>query len=141
VLVDNGSTDDSVALVRERFPRVRLVALARNTGFAAGHNHGISASRGVYVATLNNDAIPEPGWLEALVAAAERDQRVGMVASKLLFYDRPTVVNSAGICVDRAGIAWDRHGGWPDDPNDQPGEVFGPCAGAALYRRAMLDEV
>lgn len=141
VLVDNGSTDDSVPFVRERFPQVRLVLLERNTGFAAGHNRGIAASRGVYVATLNNDAIPEPGWLGALVAAAERDPQVGMVASKMLFYDRPTVVNSAGICVDRAGIAWDRHGGWPDDPNEPSVEVFGPCAGAALYRRGLLDEV
>ena len=60
----------------------------------------------------------------------------------MLFADRPGVINSTGICVDRAGIAWDRRGGEVDDEREAaPVEVFGPCGGAALYRRAMLDEI
>jgi GT2 family glycosyltransferase len=149
IVVDNGSTDGTVEWLREAHPAVRVIANGENRGFAAAINQGIKAGAGRYVATLNNDAEAAPGWLAALVGAAESERtpgvRVGMCASKMLFADRPDVINSAGICVDRAGIAWDRLGGVPDDAG--PGrtgewaEVFGPCAGAALYSRAMLGEV
>ena len=142
VLVDNGSQDGSVEWVRSRFPTVRLLAQERNLGFAAAINQGILASNSRYVVTLNNDTEPEPNWLAALVSAAENDPTVGMCASKMLFADRPGIINSTGICLDRAGIAWDRRGGEPDDGREiEPVEVFGPCGGAALYRRAMLDQI
>jgi GT2 family glycosyltransferase len=142
ILVDNGSTDGSVASVREYFSTVRVIGNEVNRGFAAGVNQGIRASDSPFVATLNNDTEVSPGWLAALVAAAEGDPRVGMWASKMLFADRPTVINSTGICLDRAGIAWDRRGGALDEGSErEPVEIFGPCGGAALYRRAMLDEI
>ena len=141
LLVDNGSTDGSVGLVRGRFPEVRLLALERNAGFAAGNNLGIRASQGAYVATLNNDTEVEPGWLAALVAGMGSGPRVGMCASKMLFLHQRERINSTGIAVDRLGIAWDRDGGRLDaEAGLEPGEVFGPCAGAALYRRDLLDE-
>lgn len=142
-VVDNGSTDGSVTWLQEHFPHVHLIANSENRGFAAAIDQGIRAGDSEYIATLNNDAKPEPRWLQALVEAADQNVRVGMCASKMLFADRPWLINSTGICVDRAGIAWDRHGGRPDGPQqeDSPTEVFGPCAGAALYRRAMLDEI
>jgi len=142
ILVDNGSTDGSVASVREHFSRVRVISNEVNRGFAAGVNQGIRASDSPFVATLNNDTEVSPGWLAALVAAAEGNPCVGMCASKMVFADRPGVINSTGICLDRVGIAWDRRGGEPDDEREAvPVEVFGPCGGAALYRRAMLNEV
>lgn len=141
VVVDNGSTDGSTELVRDRFPWVRLLVNDSNRGFAAGNNTGIEASGAPFVATLNNDTVPSDGWLERLLEPARVDGTVGMVASKMLFADRPGVVNSAGIAIDRVGIAWDRLGGEPDQPGSTEEEVFGPCAGAALYRRAMLDEI
>ncbi len=142
VLVDNGSSDGSVELARARFPGVRLIENERNLGFATGNNQAIRATRSEFVATLNNDTRVEPGWLAALVTALESDPGVGMGASKMLFADQPGVINSAGIGLDRVGIAWDRLGGHPDDPADlAPQPVFGACAGAALYRRGMLDQV
>jgi hypothetical protein len=141
VLVDNGSTDGSVALVRERFPEVRVIENGANLGFAAANNIGIRATESPYVATLNNDTWVEPDWLETLVEVMESDPRIGICASKMLFAHRPDVINSAGVCVDFAGIAWDRLGGSPDPGDGAPEEVFAGCAGAALYRRAMLDEV
>ena len=67
---------------------------------------------------------------------------MGMVASKMLFAHRPEIINSAGIAMDSAGIAWDRRGGEHDQPDETDlVEVFGPCGGAALYTRAMLDEI
>jgi len=141
VVVDNGSTDGSAEMVRERFPEVRVIRNPGNLGFAAGNNAGIAASVAPFVATLNNDTEPRPDWLERLLAPALKDTTVGMVASKMLFAHRPGTINSAGIALDLAGIAWDRLGGEPDDGGDAAEEVFGPCAGAALYRRAMLDEI
>jgi len=141
VLVDNGSSDGSCEFVAQNYPQVRILHMDRNWGFAVGTNFGIRNTQGEYVATLNNDTEVEPTWLEKLATAMDSSQRVGMCASKMLFYDRRHVINSAGIAIDKAGIAWDRDGGKLDDCGQtQPYEILGPCAGAALYRRAMLDE-
>ncbi len=141
ILVDNGSTDGSVEWVEAHYPQFCLIRNETNVGFAAGNNQAIRASQAEFIVTLNNDTRAEPGWLAALVEAAS-DPAVGMVASKMLFADRPTMINSAGIALDPVGIAWDRLGGLPDDPDErEPLEVFGPCAGAALYRRAMLERI
>lgn len=142
VVIDNGSTDGSVGWLKARAAHVRVLTNSENQGFAYAVNQGIRQGDARYVVTLNNDTEVGTEWLESLVEVAETDRAVGMVASKMLFADRPRVINSAGICVDRAGIAWDRLGGTRDDPQaSETEEVFGPCAGAALYRRAMLDEV
>ena len=141
VLVDNGSTDGSADLVRTHFPDVHLIENTHNRGFAAANNQAIRATTSEFVATLNNDTQVEPGWLEALLHAMEVAPHVGMCASKMMFADRPTVINSTGISVDRVAIAWDRRGGEAEDGReDEPVEVFGACAGAALYRREMLQE-
>lgn len=142
LVVDNGSTDDSVAYVQQHFPQVQLICLPQNVGFAAGNNVGMRAATTPFVALLNNDTRAEPGWLAALVAAAQSNPTVGMVASKMVFYDRPHIINSAGICLDRVGIAWDRFGGRVDDTADTATtEIFGASGGAVLYRRAMLQEI
>ena len=142
IVVDNHSTDGSVAWLRAVHPDVQVIVNAENRGFATAINQGIRATHSRYLVTLNNDTAPAPDWLAALVAAVESDGAIGMVASKMLFADRPQMINSAGIAIDRVGIAWDWRGGEPDDPDERAlVEIFGPCAGAALYRRAMLDEI
>lgn len=141
VVVDNASTDGSVEMIQQRFPAVRVIANAANRGFAAANNAGIGAGTAPFVATLNNDTEPRPEWLERLLGSMLSDETVGMAASKMLFAHRPGMINSAGIALDAAGIAWDRQGGERDRAGDAVEEVFGPCAGAALYRRAMLAEI
>jgi hypothetical protein len=142
IVVDNGSTDGSVEYMAAHFPDVRVIGLKTNLGFAAANNVAIRESSGEYVALINNDAYADPDWLANLVAVAEADPTIGMVASKMLFADRPGIINSTGICVDRAGIAWDREGGVPDTATSINAiEIFGPCGGAALYRRSMLDAI
>jgi GT2 family glycosyltransferase len=128
--------------VRACVPQVRLIENGENRGFAIANNQAIRASASEFVATLNNDTEVDPGWLGALVQALETDPSIGMCASKMLLADRRAVVDSAGIAVDKAGIVWNREG----ERDSHPGAaalvpVFGPCAGAALYRRAMLDEI
>lgn len=142
ILVDNGSTDGSQTFVQNHFPDVCLISLPENVGFASGNNVGIRASAADYIATINNDTKVDPNWLTALVETAEANPSVGMCAAKLLFWDRPELINSAGICLDRAGIAWDRLGGRPNPSTKEPPlPVFGASGGAALYRRAMLDQI
>jgi GT2 family glycosyltransferase len=142
VLFDNGSTDGSVEWVQRHFPAVRLMCAERNLGFARPNNEAVRATKGPYVATLNNDAEPAPDWLSEMVRAAEGSSRVGMCASKMVRASDPSVMDACGIEVDRAGIGWNRYSGELDRPGERaPYEVFGPCAGAALYRRAMLEQV
>ena len=142
ILVDNGSTDGSAAWAAEHFPEARVIANPRNLGFAAANNQGIRVGRGEYFALLNNDAWVEPDWVAALVTAVERQPRVGMAASQMVFADQPEIINSTGICVDRCGLTWDRQGGQAAQPAaGQPRYVFGPSAGAALYRRELFADV
>ncbi|MCB0217280.1 MAG: glycosyltransferase family 2 protein [Chloroflexi bacterium] len=141
LVADNASSDGSQAWLRETWPRVRLLELEANLGFAEANNRAIRASRSPWVALLNNDTLPEPGWLEALLDAARGQPRVGSVASCMLFLEDPGMVQSAGIALDPTGIAWDRLGGAAADRGAVPGGVFGASAGAALYRRAALEDV
>lgn len=112
----------------------------RNRGFAAAANQGLRAGKGAFAALLNDDTKPSPQWLDALLRAANLPD-VGACASLLVFDGAPGIVQSAGIAVDRAAIAWDRLRGQPVSAAQAPAEVFGASGGAALYRRAMLDEI
>jgi GT2 family glycosyltransferase len=141
IVVDNGSTDDSVTWLAHKYPDVRVLRNPRNVGFAAANNQAIRATDSPYVVALNNDTEPAKEWLAELVATVETDAVVGMVASQMLLAHAPDVIDSAGIEVDWSGTAWQRRRGEPADKDGAPEEVFGPCAGAALYRRTMLDEI
>lgn len=140
LLVDNASTDDSVDWVAAHFPDVCLVRAPRNVGFAGGNNLGIRAARGEFIATLNNDTEAEPEYLERLCSPMD-DPAVGACAPLMLESARRDRIDSAGIAVDRAGFGWNLQAGREASLAAAGGEVFGACAGAALYRRAMLDEI
>jgi len=139
ILVDNGSIDDTVAWTRSTYPSVRVIELDRNEGFAAGNNHGFSIARAPLIATINNDAVPDKAWLAHLVDAARTHEESGMFASRMVYAHGPPVINSAGISIDPLGIAWDRMSGEPDASGGDC-EVFGASAGAALYRKELIDE-
>jgi len=142
VLVDNASTDDSAAFAKAAYPEVTVIQCDRNLGFAAGNNAGIRATRSDYVAVINNDAYADPDWLARLMEVADQHPEAGMLASKVVFEDNPSVINSAGLAMDWAGFCWDWRGGQPDRPaEDHVEQIFGPCGSAALYRRATLDEI
>jgi len=141
ILVDNASTDGSAAFVREHYPQVRLLENDQNLGFAAPNNQGIRAARGPCIVTLNNDTELPPDWLQALVEAAQAHPEVGAFASLVLFDDRRTLIDSAGLSVTLAGMGCQNRMGEDARRVTGPEEVFGACAAAALYRRALLDDV
>ncbi len=141
VLVDNGSTDGGPDEVRIRFPAIRIVELAANRGFAAGVGAGVAHSTGEWLLLLNNDATIEPEAVVALLRAAADRPGVGSLAAQMRF-SRNGAVNSAGLGVDRLGVAFDRHiGALPASAGREVVEIFGASAGAALMRRAMLADI
>ena len=141
ILVDNGSTDGSVALVRERFPWVRVVALNENRGFAGGNNSGVREARGRYVALLNNDTVPEPGWLGALLRGREDGGANALASSRIVYIHDPHVIDSAGDGVLRWGGAFKRHHGASVEAATQSCEVFGVCGAACVIPKAVFDEL
>lgn len=145
IVVDNGSTDGSVEMVRAKYPDTVLLAETENLGFAEGCNRGIARSTGPWVAMLNNDAFAEPAWAAELVRAAENaDHRVGALQSLLLFHARPDEINSTGIELTWSGGGRDRLEGKPrasSEPQREGEMIFAATAGAAAYRRTMLDQI
>lgn len=142
VLLDNGSEDGSADYVRTHYPWVRLVELKRNIGFAGGNNRALEASRGDYIVTLNNDTKADPAFLRALVDAADADPHVGMVAAKMLNFYQPERIDSVGVKAAPNGMGYNIGVGETDAGQyDRPVPVFGPCAGAALYRRSLIVDV
>ncbi|MBM4437467.1 MAG: glycosyltransferase family 2 protein, partial [Actinobacteria bacterium] len=123
-----------------QYPQVRVHRLQHNHGFAAANNVGFQLARAPLIATLNNDAIPAPDWLAQLVAAAHAHPEAGMFASRMVYLHDPDTIDAAGILTDAAGIAWNRRAGERATPEPDR-EVFGACAGAALYRKAMLAQL
>lgn len=142
VLVDNRSRDGAAAWARVHAPDVRLVELPQNRGFAGGTNAGILAARGELLLLINDDALAEPGCVEALWQALRAAPATGAAAGVLVFSRRPELVASAGVRFRRDGVALDRQIGEPRAALPAaPLEVFGASGGLALLRRSMLDDV
>jgi len=139
VFVDNASDDDSVMLVRQRFPQVRLVELDENLGFAGGNNAGARVAVGRYLAFLNNDTCADPSWLCALRHAIEEAPSVGFVTSRIVYMHDPSVIDSAGDCVTRVGGAFKRGHGEPSELFAEPRDVFAASGAACLFRREVFE--
>jgi GT2 family glycosyltransferase len=143
VVVDNGSSDGSDAEIERHFGgRILLLRAGRNLGFGAGNNVGFRASRGRYLLLLNSDAVATASCAREMVAAAEADERVGMVAAKVLDYADHDVIDTTGhlLCPDglnrgRGRLDIDR------GQYDACRTACFPSGAAALYRRTMLDEI
>ncbi|MCA1666495.1 MAG: glycosyltransferase family 2 protein [Thermomicrobia bacterium] len=139
VVVDDGSTDGTLATIRRDFPCVAIMRFAANRGLARAHNAAIAASDAEYIVLLNNDTEPEPEWLERLVAAADAHPEAWAVACKLRLWDRRAMLHAAGDGFGTDGLprnlgVWEEDRGQWDDGH----WLWGPQGGAALYRRAAL---
>ena len=143
IVVDNGSTDGSRDLLRsQEFNQVRRIENTENRGFCAANNQGLAIARGEYVALLNNDAEAEPPWLGELVDAIRNREDVGMAASKIRVFEDPTTIDKAGHLIFPDGQNRGRGTGERDQGQyDQLEEVAWPDGSAALYRRAMLEQI
>ena len=142
VVVDDGSTDGTADWLREAWPDVTVVALPERLGVTAALNACLGAGRSELVALVNNDTELDPGCLEALVAALDAHPEAASAAPKMLdFADREVLDGAGDLLSWRGGGRRRGHGERDTGQYDAPGEVFGPCGGAGLYRRAALDAV
>lgn len=141
IIVDDASSDASVAYLAQHHPDVQVVALPHNVGLAAGCNAGARAAKGTLLVMLNNDTEVEPAWLAALVGAAEAHPQAGAIASKMLLFDRRDTLHNAGDTMGADGIPRNR-GVWEHDRGqyDADLQVFGGCGGAVAYRRAAWEQ-
>ena len=135
IVVDNGSTDGTASLVRDRFPTVELVELDRNYGFAGGVNRGVERGTAPIIVLVNNDVECDPTFLERVVEPILADERVGMVTGLLIRPGR-SVIDNYGIEIDATLGAYARFAGapYPDTRVHDEG-LLGPSGGAAAYRR------
>jgi GT2 family glycosyltransferase len=145
IVVDNGSTDSTIDILKTEFPYVHIIQLSRNHGFAGAVNAGINAASGDYVALLNNDAVADQHWLRNLMATIKRDEKIGVCGSKLLQRRAESghyYIDSTGESLSVWGVAIPRGRDELDTSQyDTPEEIFSVSAGAALYRRHMLMEL
>lgn len=142
ILVDNGSTDDSISFVQRYYPEVQVIGLAENRGFAVAVNTGIRGATSKYVALLNVDTIPQPQWLANLVETIEEcPPDIGCLASKMLNLENPKIIDDAGDSFSWYGSSWKRGKGEAAEIYCHQEEIFSACAGAALYRRTFLEDV
>ncbi|MCC8127664.1 MAG: glycosyltransferase family 2 protein [Clostridiales bacterium] len=139
LVVDNGSSDGSVEWLKER--EIPTVFLETNTGFSGAVNRGIRASETPYVILLNNDTEPEPDYVEELLKAIEASPRIFSVSPRMVQLYHKELIDDAGDMYSLMGWAYQRGVGQETERYNRPCMIFSACAGAAIYRRAVFDEI
>ncbi len=143
IVVDNGSTDESLTQAREYTSRSNftLIENKTNTGFSYAVNQGIALAKGKYVVLFNNDAFAEPQWLAELIRAAEQDERIFAVQSLMIRHYERELADDAGDYVTWMGFACKEGDGRLASRYTRQKRIFSACGGAALYRKSILDEI
>ena len=144
IVVDNGSVDDSIAVIEKQFPDVTLLKQPENLGFAGGVNVGIqhAIKHGVeYIALLNNDAVADKHWLKHLLKALSSSDSTAIVASKMIQANTGHI-DSTGEQYSIWGMPFPRGRGEPDSGQyDNKTTVFGASGGASLYRATLFEDI
>ncbi len=139
LVVDNGSTDGSAEWIKEQ--GVSGIFLKTNTGFSGAVNAGIRASKTPYVILLNNDTEAEPDFVGELIRSVSRSEKIFAVSSKMIQFHNKELMDSAGDMYSALGWAYQRGVGQSIRRYNRPREVFSACAGAAIYRRNVFENV
>jgi N-acetylglucosaminyl-diphospho-decaprenol L-rhamnosyltransferase len=139
VVVDNGSEDESVALLREEFPEVTVLELGRNLGFGAALNRAVGEHPADPLILLNNDVECDPRFVEAMLEGLA--EGVETVAGVLVQERAAGLIDSAGVVADRTLMGFDHLHGEPLAAALGAPDPLGPTGGAALYRRAAFEAV
>lgn len=141
IVVDNGSSDGSLLLVKEKFPNVKIIEFAENTGFCKAVNAGIKASYTEYVLLLNNDTVADREMVRFLEAELDSDPKAFSAAARMISLHDPDKLDSAGDFYCALGWAFSRGKDKPTDSYLRAVRIFSACAGAALYRRQVFDRI
>lgn len=141
IMVDNGSSDGSISVVKRDFPEVQIIGLSDNTGFANAVNVGIKETGAKYVFLLNNDTVCEEGVIEALVKVLDKKKSVFSVQAKMLQIKEPHLIDDAGDYYCALGWAFAPSKDKDNSKYSRRINVTSACAGAAMYRREVFEEI
>jgi GT2 family glycosyltransferase len=141
IMVDNDSSDCSTEHIREKFPEVKVIEAKQNLGFGAGNNLGVKYSRGELIVFTNYDVEFDKDWLANMVATAIESEVVGLVAPKIMYFDKRDVVQTCGLTFQYTGHAFSRGLGEPSENYTQR-ESIGSVTGCAfLIKKNIIDEI
>lgn len=141
IVVDNGSKDQSVQIIRKEYPEVKLLELDTNYGFCRAVNEGIRAAHTEYVILLNNDVRAAEDFTENLVRTMDADARLFSCQAKMLQMDRPELIDDAGDFYTALGWAVTRGKDRSKALYKTRTNIFSACAGAAIYRSRLFEKV
>jgi len=141
IVVDNGSTDGSEEYINTHFPTVSVLPLDKNHGFSKAVNEGIKRATSPYVILLNNDTVVDKRFVAEMVYAIEQSPLLFSVSSKMIQMNQPDAMDNGGNLYTLFG--WSIHYGEGLNPTSlyQPALIFAACAGAAIYRRCIFEEI
>lgn len=141
IIVDNGSTDESISYIKEGFRSYRLIELGENTGFANAVNVGIKEADTEYVFLLNNDTVLHEKATEKLLSAIESNKRIFSVSSKMLQMHGNHRIDDAGDLYCALGWAFSPARDKSNKMYNKRCNVTTACAGAALYRKSVFEKI
>ncbi len=138
IIIDDASSDDTVAMVERDYAGVRVLVNRHNAGFVRSCNTAADAALGQFVVLLNNDTEPEPTWLAELAKAICANPQAAVITSKLLLYSHRTTLHTTGDQLGVDGLPRNR-GVWEEDKGQYDGQVavFSGCGAATAYRKAV----
>lgn len=141
IVVDNGSTDKSVDILKESYTDFQLIELGENTGFCHAVNEGIKACDTPYVILLNNDTEVEEDFVEELLKSIKRYRGAFSCSAKMINYHNRDVIDNAGNYYNALGWAFGRGEGKEADGYQAPVKLFASCGGAAIYRKEIFEKI
>lgn len=141
ILIDNGSGDGSADYVELHYPEVLVKRFPENRGFCGAVNEGIRLSKTKYVILLNNDTICDTSFIEELVSAMEREEDCFAGSSRMVQMQDPDRMDNCGDFYCALGWAYTPAKGKPAKKYGKGRDVFSACAGAAIYRREVFQEI
>ena len=141
LVVDNASSDGSLEYMSEHYPDIEVISLKKNYGFSKAVNVGIEHSTTPYVILLNNDTTVDTHYVEEMIKAIEKSPHIFSVSSKMIQMYHPELIDSAGDLYTLMGWGVCRGTGRPVSNYTKADQIFTACAGAAIYRREVFDEI
>ena len=141
ILVDNGSTDGSCSFAAANYPWVHILELPDNFGFCRAVNEGIRASKAPYVLLLNNDTEVTENFVEEMLAAIKRHRNAFSCGAKMVQYHDRDRLDDAGNYYCALGWSFARGRGRDIHAFEKEEKIFAACAGAAIYRKKILDQI
>lgn len=141
ILVDNGSTDGSCSFTAANYPWVHILELPDNFGFCRAVNEGIRASKAPYVLLLNNDTEVTENFVEEMLAAIKRHRKAFSCGARMVQYHDRDRLDDAGNYYCALGWSFARGRGRDIHTFEKEEKVFAACAGAAIYRKKILEQI